>query len=126
MRRHDMRPVFLSLVLGLAALGVVGTPGRADAQDYRRGYGSYHHGSPSWAERASWNGPRRWEAETMRRFGQQVGGRERAHPVQYFDYGPLRFNVNRALVLAANGTKYRPELRRPSPDWIGPFIDINW
>jgi hypothetical protein len=45
--------------------------------------------------------------------------------VQYFTYGPFQFNVNKALVLAANPQKYRPEWRHPTPDWIGPLIDID-
>jgi hypothetical protein len=45
--------------------------------------------------------------------------------VQYFDYGPLQFNINRAMLLAANRKKYRPEVRQPSPNWIGPYIEID-
>lgn len=58
----------------------------------------------------------------MRRFGRESGG---PRPVQLFDYGPLRFNVNRAGMLASNRKKYRPETRPPSPAWIGPFIEID-
>jgi hypothetical protein len=61
----------------------------------------------------------------MRRFGREPGGRGRARPVQYFDYGPLQFNINRATLLAANRAKYRPETRQPTPDWIGPGIEID-
>jgi hypothetical protein len=46
--------------------------------------------------------------------------------VQFFDYGPWRFNINKALALCANRHKYQPEMRRPMPDWIGPFIDIDF
>ena len=45
--------------------------------------------------------------------------------MQYFTYGPLEFNVNRALVLAANPKKYRPEARRPTADMVGPHIEVN-
>jgi hypothetical protein len=45
--------------------------------------------------------------------------------VQYFTYGPLEFNVSRAMMLAADRRKYRPETCRPSPDWVGPHIDID-
>jgi len=45
--------------------------------------------------------------------------------VQFFTCGPLRFNINKALALAANRSKYQPEMRRPTPQWIGPFIDID-
>lgn len=45
--------------------------------------------------------------------------------VQFFDYGPWRFNINKAMALASNHRKYQPEIRRPTPDWIGPFIDID-
>jgi hypothetical protein len=46
-------------------------------------------------------------------------------PVQWFAYGPLEFNVNRALALAANAGKYRPEPRWPEPQWVGPYIEID-
>jgi hypothetical protein len=49
----------------------------------------------------------------------------RSNAVQYFRYGPLEFNVNRAAILAANRKKYHPQLRRPDPEWIGPGIDID-
>jgi hypothetical protein len=45
--------------------------------------------------------------------------------VQYFTYGPLEFNVNRAQVLAANAKKYRPECRRPAGDMVGPHIEVS-
>lgn len=45
--------------------------------------------------------------------------------VQLFDYGPWRFNINTAMRLAADRSKYRPELRRPTPDWVGPNIDVD-
>jgi len=45
--------------------------------------------------------------------------------VQYFTYGPLEFNVNRALVLAANRRKYQPEIRRPAGDMVGPHIEVD-
>ena len=57
----------------------------------------------------------------MRRFG----GDMRGGPVQGFTYGPLEFHINRALLLAGNRKKYRPERRRPEPHWIGPFIEID-
>src|SRR6185437_975898 len=50
------------------------------------------------------------------------GGRD----VQFFDYGPWRFNINKAMALAHNHGKYSPQMRRPTPDWIGPFIDIDF
>jgi hypothetical protein len=59
----------------------------------------------------------------MRHFS--MGGRGRGGLVQAFTYGPLEFNVNRATMLSGNRKKYRPERRRPEPDWIGPFIDID-
>jgi hypothetical protein len=59
----------------------------------------------------------------MRRFGENRPGR--GGPLQVFTYGPLEFNVNRALVLAGNRARYRPERCRPDPSWIGPFIDID-
>jgi hypothetical protein len=46
-------------------------------------------------------------------------------PLQFFDCGPWRFNINKALRLAANRQKYQVEMRRPTADWIGPFIDID-
>lgn len=46
--------------------------------------------------------------------------------VQFFDYGPWRFNINKATALAHDRRKYQPELRRPTPDWIGPHIDIDY
>jgi hypothetical protein len=53
-------------------------------------------------------------------------GGNRRRGVQFFDYGPWRFNINEAIALARNRRKYLPELRRPTPDWIGPFIDIDF
>src|SRR5690242_12591985 len=61
----------------------------------------------------------------MSRFRTGLPGRARGNPVQYFTYGPLEFNVSRALVLAADRRKYRPEACRPSPDWIGPGIALD-
>ncbi len=61
----------------------------------------------------------------MRRFHGEPGGRRGPAPVQFFDYGPLQFNINRAALLAANRTKYRPEMRQPSPEWIGPHIEVD-
>jgi hypothetical protein len=61
----------------------------------------------------------------MSRFRVGLPGRARGNAVQYFTYGPLEFNVSRALVLAADRRKYRPETCRPSPDWIGPGIAID-
>jgi hypothetical protein len=46
-------------------------------------------------------------------------------PVQYFSYGPWEFNVDRGLRLAGNTRKYQPVARWPSPEWIGPGIDID-
>jgi hypothetical protein len=60
----------------------------------------------------------------MRRFG-KGSGVPAGRPIQFFDYGPLRFNVNRAAVLAANRKKYRPEPRQASPAWIGSLIEID-
>jgi hypothetical protein len=45
--------------------------------------------------------------------------------MQFFDCGPWRFNVTKAIRLAANRQKYQAEMRRPTSDWIGPFIDID-
>ena len=45
--------------------------------------------------------------------------------IQFFDCGPWRFNINKATLLAANRQKYQVEMRRPTSDWIGPFIDID-
>jgi hypothetical protein len=45
--------------------------------------------------------------------------------VQFFDCGPWRFNVTKALRLASNRAKYSPVIRRPTPDWIGPFIEVD-
>ncbi|HWG47757.1 MAG TPA: hypothetical protein VN688_33650 [Gemmataceae bacterium] len=53
----------------------------------------------------------------------------RRHPgggaIQFFTCGPWRFNVNKAIALAENRSKYQPEMRRPTPQWIGPLIDID-
>jgi len=46
-------------------------------------------------------------------------------PVQVFTYGPFEFNINRALALAADAGKYRPEPRWPTPGWIDPRIEID-
>jgi hypothetical protein len=46
-------------------------------------------------------------------------------PVQVFTCGPFEFRIDKALKLAADGAKYRPERRWPSPEWVGPFIDID-
>jgi hypothetical protein len=43
---------------------------------------------------------------------------------QYFTYGPWEFNIRKAEILAA-ARKYRAESCRPSPEWVGPFIDID-
>jgi hypothetical protein len=51
--------------------------------------------------------------------------RRSEEPIQFFDCGPWRFNVTKALRLAANQRKYSVETRRPTPDWIGPNIDID-
>jgi len=59
----------------------------------------------------------------MRKFGEGRPGR--GGPLQTFSYGPLEFHVNRALLLAGNRKKYRPERRRPDPEWIGAGIDID-
>ena len=61
----------------------------------------------------------------MSRFRTGLPGRGRGNAVQYFTYGPLEFNVSRAMMLAADRRKYRPETCRPSPDWVGPHIDID-
>ncbi|MBV9125767.1 MAG: hypothetical protein JO112_20650 [Planctomycetes bacterium] len=50
-------------------------------------------------------------------------GKER--PSQVFTFGPFAFQVDRAARLAANSKKYSPQLRRPSPEWVGPGIEIN-
>jgi hypothetical protein len=50
----------------------------------------------------------------------------RGGAAEFFDYGPWRFNINKATVLASNGDKYRPQMLRPTADWIGPFIDIDF
>ena len=46
-------------------------------------------------------------------------------PEQVFTCGPFEFQVNKALTLAAKGDKYPPERRWPSPEWVGPFIEID-
>jgi hypothetical protein len=46
-------------------------------------------------------------------------------PVQIFACGPFEFHVNKALLLAGNAAKYRPERRWPEPQWVGPFIDVD-
>jgi hypothetical protein len=61
----------------------------------------------------------------MRRARGKAGFPRGRGPVQFFDYGPWRFNINKALTLAANRDKYQPEMRRPQPDWIGPLIDVD-
>ena len=61
----------------------------------------------------------------MKRSGMGHWHPGRGSPTQYFTYGPLEFNITKALALAANSGKYKPESRFPSRDWIGPFIDIN-
>jgi len=50
------------------------------------------------------------------------GGRR---PVQVFTCGPFTFHVDRALALAGNAEKYRPQKRWPNPAWVGPFIEVN-
>jgi hypothetical protein len=54
-----------------------------------------------------------------------MGRPPRQRPVQFFTYGPWEFNINKAAVLAANAQKYRPELRWPERQWIGPFIEVH-
>ncbi len=44
---------------------------------------------------------------------------------QVFTCGPFEFHVNKALQLAGAGAKYRPERRWPSPEWVGPFIEVD-
>lgn len=46
-------------------------------------------------------------------------------PVQYFIYGPWEFNIRKAQILAADCRKYKPEIHQPSPDWVGPNIDVD-
>jgi hypothetical protein len=48
-----------------------------------------------------------------------------SQPVQYFTFGPWEFNIDHAMILARNAEKYQPLSRRPSPDWVGPNIDID-
>jgi hypothetical protein len=50
---------------------------------------------------------------------------KRGGAVQFFDYGPLRFNINKAMALAADHGKYPIRMQRPTPDWIGPGIEID-
>ena len=45
--------------------------------------------------------------------------------IQVFTYGPLEFNVSRALMLASDRRKYRPQTCRPQPEWIGPLIALD-
>jgi hypothetical protein len=45
--------------------------------------------------------------------------------VQVFTCGPFEFHVNKAQALAGNTSKYRPERRRPDPEWVGPLIDVD-
>ena len=45
-------------------------------------------------------------------------------PAQVFTCGPFEFLVGKALTLAA-GDKYHAERRWPSPEWVGPFLDID-
>jgi hypothetical protein len=52
-------------------------------------------------------------------------GSGRGRPVQVFSCGPFEFHVTKALALAGNSAKYRPERRWPDPQWVGPFIDVN-
>jgi hypothetical protein len=53
-------------------------------------------------------------------------GRPTDHgPTQYFTFGPWEFNIDQAMILAGNAEKYQPESRRPSPEWVGPNIDID-
>jgi hypothetical protein len=61
----------------------------------------------------------------MRGFRTEPLGRMPGRAIQCFEYGPLQFNVNRAALLAGNKKKYQPEFRHPSPDWIGPYIDVD-
>jgi hypothetical protein len=49
----------------------------------------------------------------------------RNQPIQYFTFGPWEFDINKAMLLAGNTQKYQVESRRPSPDWVGPNIDID-
>ncbi len=51
--------------------------------------------------------------------------RPRGGAVQFFEYGPFRFNINKAMSLAADRLKYPLMLRRPTPDWIGPGIEMD-
>src|SRR5438067_1876012 len=46
-------------------------------------------------------------------------------PVQFFTYGPLEFNVNKAVGLAADAAKYPPQTHWPAREWVGPYIDID-
>ena len=61
----------------------------------------------------------------MRRPKQKRQRRQGHGPIQFFDYGPWRFNINQALRLAGNRLKYQTQMQKPTPEWIGPFIDID-
>ncbi len=49
----------------------------------------------------------------------------RPDAVQYFAYGPWEFNIQRATILAMDCRRYKPVVCQPSPEWIGPNIDID-
>jgi hypothetical protein len=44
---------------------------------------------------------------------------------QFFSYGPWEFNIHKAGMLALNSRKYRVQVCQPSPEWVGPLIDIE-
>jgi hypothetical protein len=46
-------------------------------------------------------------------------------PVRVLACGPFEFDVDGALRLAADGTKYRAERRWPRPEWVNPFLDAE-
>ena len=45
--------------------------------------------------------------------------------VQYFVFGPWEFNIQKAAILAMDCRKYKPMTCQPSPEWVGPNIDID-
>jgi hypothetical protein len=49
----------------------------------------------------------------------------RPEATQYFVYGPWEFNIQKAAILAMDCRRYKPVVCQPSPDWVGPNIDID-
>ena len=80
-----MRSLFLSLVLGLATLGVAGTPATAEAR-HDRGYYRHHHGTTRY-----WRGGSRWRGGSHYRWRASYYGYPYYRGYYRPYYGPSRY-----------------------------------